>query len=230
MHSRNIDVQKLSNLIGRTPSSIALKLGNLASFDPTLQERGIKGASNASKLDKEVWNEFYNNWDAALMESEKLLAKIRHTTIEKLNQIDDSDLTKQGLDKERLVKTRINQSIFRKMILAAYNSTCCITGINNPDLLLASHITPWSTDEKNRLNPTNGLCLNALHDRAFDKGLLSISSDDYTIMISSKLKVGNIPESVRTNFLEIEKQSIRLPDKFLPSKDQLKIHNDFFKS
>lgn len=116
------------------------------------------------------------------------------------------------------------------MQLAAYNSTCCITGINNPDLLLASHITPWSTDEKNRLNPTNGLCLNALHDRAFDKGLLSISSDDYTIMISSKLKVGNIPESVRTNFLEIEKQSIRLPDKFLPSKDQLKIHNDFFKS
>lgn len=230
MHSRNMDVKKLANLIGRTPSSIALKLGNLASFDPKLQERGIKGASNASKLDKEVWNEFYNNWDAALLESERLLAKIEHTTVEKLNQIDDSDLTKQGLDKERLVKTRINQSIFRKIILAAYNSTCCITGINNPDLLLASHITPWSKDEKNRLNPTNGLCLNALHDRAFDKGLLSISSDDYTIMISSKLKGKDIPESIRTNFLQIEKQSIRLPDKFLPSKDQLKIHNDFFKN
>ena len=229
MHSRNEDVQKLAILIDRTPSSIALKLVNLASFDPTLQARGIKGAANASKLDKEVWNEFYNNWDAALIESEKLLAKAKHTTIEKLNQIDISDLNKQGLDKERLVKTRINQSIFRKMILAAYNSTCCITGMNNPDLLLASHITPWSKDEKNRLNPTNGLCLNALHDRAFDKGLISISAKDYTLMVSSKLKGKDVPESVKTNFLQIEKQLIHLPDKFLPSKDQLKIHNDFFK-
>lgn len=229
MHSSNEEVKKLATLIGRTSSSIALKLGNLASFDPTLKERGIKGASNASKLDKEVWNEFYNNWDAAIIESEKLLAKAKHTTVEKMNQIDLSDLNKQGLDKERLVKTRINQSIFRKMILAAYNSTCCITGINNSDLLVASHITPWSKDEKNRLNPTNGLCLNALHDRAFDKGLISISSNDYTIMVSSRLKGKNVPESIQVNFLQIENRLIHLPDKFLPSKDQLKIHNDFFK-
>ena len=114
------------------------------------------------------------------------------------------------------------------MILATYNSTCCITKINIPDLLVASHITPWSKDEKNRLNPTNGLCLNALHDKAFDKGLISISSDDYTIMVSSRLKGKELPESIHLNFLHLEHKSIQLPDKFLPSKEQLKIHNDFF--
>ena len=229
MHSRNSEIISFANLIGRTPSSIALKLGNFASFDPTLKERGIKGASNASKLDKQIWDEFYNNWDIALIESEKLLAKTKHTTIEKLNDIEISDLTKEGLDKKRLVKTRINQNIFRTMVLATYDNSCCITGINNPELLIASHIVPWSKDEKNRLNPTNGLCLNALHDRAFDKGLITISAKDYTIRISSKLKIKNAVVNINLNFLKFEGMEISLPDKFLPSKEQLKKHNDYFK-
>ena len=228
MHGRNYEVIQLANLIGRTPASIALKLGNFASFDPTLKERGIKRASNASKLDKEIWNEFYNNWDAAVIESEKLLAKTKHTTIEKLHHIELADLPKEGKEKERLVKTRVNQSIFRTMILAAYNNTCCITGIDNPDLLIASHIVPWSKDEKNRLNPMNGLCLNALHNRAFDKGLITISAKNYTIKISSKLKKKTIAKSIEDNFLKTEGGQIELPEKFLPPTLQLKIHNEFF--
>ncbi len=230
MHSRNTDIINFGNLIGRTPSSIALKLGNFASFDPTLQERGIKGASNASKLDKQIWDEFYNNWDAALIESEKLLAQTKHTTIEKLNKIEIDDLPGEGKEKERLVKVRVNQSIFRTMILATYNNKYCITRIDNTDLLIASHIVPWSKDEKNRLNPMNGLCLNALHDRAFDKGLITISADDYSIMVSSKLKKKNNVDSMELNFLRLDGGSILLPDKFLPSKELLKIHNDFFKA
>lgn len=229
MHKSTPDIIKFASLIGRTPSSIALKLGNFASFDPTLKERGIKGASNASKLDKQIWDEFYNNWDSALIESEQLLAVKKQTTIEKLNNINLSDLTKEGLDKTRLIKTRVNQNIFRTMILATYNNSCCITSINNPELLIASHIVPWSKDEKNRLNPTNGLCLNALHDRAFDQGLITISAKDYTIKVSTKLKTKkNLPEFAK-DFLIIENIQINLPDKFLPSVKQLKIHNDFFK-
>jgi putative restriction endonuclease len=228
MHSRNEEIKKLAEIIGRTPSSIALKLVNFASFDPTLKERGIKGASNASKLDKVVWDEFYNNWDAALLESEKLLAKAQNTTVEKLNNIDVAELLKEGLDKERLVKTRVNQCIFRTMVLATYNNTCCITGINNTELLIASHIVPWSKDQKNRLNPTNGLCLNALHDRAFDKRLITISAEDYSIKVSSKLKKKNTIESIEYNFLKLEGKKINLPDKFLPGKEYLKNHNDLF--
>ncbi len=229
MHKATPEIIRFAELIGRTPSSIALKLGNFASFDPTLKERGIKGASNASKLDKQIWDEFYNNWDAALIESENLLAQTKHTTIEKLNKIEVHDLPREGKEKERLVKVRVNQSIFRTMILATYNNKCCVTGIDNADLLIASHIVPWSKDEKNRLNPMNGLCLNALHDRAFDKGLITISADDYTIKISSKLKKKNIVESIDQNFIKFNGESILLPDKFLPSKEFLKIHNESFK-
>lgn len=230
MHKGNSEIIRFAGLIGRTPSSIALKLGNFASFDPTLKERGIKGASNASKLDKQIWDEFYNNWDAALFASEEMLAKTKRTTIERINKIETADLPKEGKEKERIVKTRVNQSIFRTVVLATYNNSCCITGINNPELLIASHIVPWSKDEKNRLNPMNGLCLNALHDKAFDSGLITISADDYTIRISSKLKKKNAPQSIEQNFLNMEGKVIHLPDKFLPAKELLKVHNEFFAS
>ena len=230
MHRRNPAIIEFANLIGRTPSSITLKLGNFASFDPTLKERGIKGASNASKLDKQIWDEFYDNWDKALIQSEKLLAIKNHTTIEEINRIDFSDLPKDGIERERLVKTRVNQSIFRSIILATYNNSCCITGIENSELLIASHIVPWSKDEKNRLNPMNGLCLNALHDKAFDAGLITISADDYSLIISPKLKAKNLPLAIANNFIAYEKKSIQLPDKFLPSRELLKKHNSFFES
>lgn len=230
MHKGNSEIIRFAGLIGRTPSSIALKLGNFASFDPTLKERGIKGASNASKLDKQIWDEFYNNWDAALFASEEMLAKTKRTTIERINKIETADLPKEGKEKERIVKTRVNQSIFRTVVLATYNNSCCITGINNPELLIASHIVPWSKDEKNRLNPMNGLCLNALHDKAFDSGLITVSADDYTIKISSKLKKKNATQSIEQNFLNMEGKVIHLPDKFLPAKELLKVHNEFFAS
>lgn len=229
MHSRNNEIIKLSELINRTPSSVALKLGNFASFDLTLKARGIKGAPNASKLDKQVWDEFFSDWSSALLNSEELLAKKQYTTIEKLNEIDLKDLDKKGLNQQRLVNTRINQSIFWKMILATYNNRCCITAINKIELLTASHIVAWNKDEKNRLNPTNGLCLNALHDKAFDNGLLTISADDYHVKISSKLKTSNPTENIQDFFLRFEGRNIKLPDKFLPGKEFLKIHNDFFK-
>lgn len=224
MHHGNPLIIEFANLIGRTPSSVTFKLGNLASFDPSLKERGIKGASNASKLDKEIWDEFYQNWDKALLQSEELLANKYHSTIEKINHINPNDLLKDGIDKERLVKIRINQSIFRNIILATYNNRCCITGIENPELLIASHIVPWSRDDKNRLNPMNGLCLNALHDKAFDTGLITISPDNYSLIISQCLKRTNITQSIKDNFIAFENKPINLPDKFPPSKEFLKYH------
>ena len=224
MHSRNPKVIELSEFINRTPGSVAFKLVNFASLDPNLQQRGIKGASNAGNLDKEIWKEFYNNWDAAFEESEKLYANYKHSTVEQLYDIDLSDIEK-GIDKQRMIKTRVNQYRFREMVMANYNATCCITGIAEPQLLVASHITPWSKYENNRLNPSNGLCLNPLHDKTFDIGLLTISAQDYKIHISSKLK----RKDSHDYFIKYEGKQITLPKKFLPNKDFLKIHNDFFK-
>jgi putative restriction endonuclease len=228
MHKSNSDVINLASIVERSPSAVARKLGNFASFDPTLKARNIRGLPNAGELTEKVWKEFCNNWDEALIESERLLAKKKHTTIEKLNNVNIAALKKEGLDKERLVKTRINQCLFRTLILATYDNTCCITGINNSELLVASHIIPWSKDIKNRLNPTNGICLNALHDKAFDRGLITILAADYTIKVSPKLKKKKLISSIDINFLKLEGKKINLPDKFLPSIKYLKVHNDYF--
>jgi len=227
MHSRNKDIIELGGLIDRSSSAVARKLGNFASMDPNLKARNVGGLPNAGQLTEDIWNEFYNNWDAALLESEMLLAKTKHTTIEQLNEIDETEFPK-GLTKERLIMTRVNQHIFRKMVLATYNNKCCITGMDNTELLVASHIVAWGKDEKNRLNPMNGLCLNALHDRAFDKFLITVSAEDYTIRVSSKLKKKNAVTCLSENFFQLEGQSIVLPDKFLPDKELLKKHNEAF--
>lgn len=225
MHKTNAAIIELAELIGRTPSSVAFKLGNFASFDPTLKARGIKGASNASKLDKSIWDEFYNNWEEALLQSEEMLAQKQHTTIEKINEIDLTLLPKDGKEKERLIKTRVNQSLFRKIVLATYNNKCCITGLSQVELLIASHIVPWSKNESIRLSPMNGLCLNALHDKAFDTGLIAIRPDDYTIILSDKLKQKKLISSwLETNFIAYEHKQIILPDKFLPEPEYLDYH------
>jgi putative restriction endonuclease len=227
MHSRNPKIIELAKLIGRTPGSVAFKLVNFASLDPNLKKLGIKGASHSGSLDRQIWNEFYNNWDSVFEESEKLLATKRFTTIENLYDFDGIDINERGIDKKRLVKTRINQYRFRQMVLANYKSTCCITGLQVPQLLIASHITLWSRYENNRLNPTNGLCLNPLHDKAFEGGLITISADDYTIRVSSVLKKEK-DNIIRRQFTSYEGKQIILPKKFPPGQDFLKIHNDHF--
>jgi putative restriction endonuclease len=178
MHSRNAEVIELATLIDRSPSSIARKLGNFASFDPKLKERGVGGLPNASKLDAEIWREYMQDWDEQFFESEKLLAFKKQTTIEKVYAIDLENLpVAEGKERERLVMVRVNQSQFRKIVLTNFNTECCITGINIPELLVASHIAPWSQDKGNRLSPQNGLSLNTLHDKAFDRHLITVTED-----------------------------------------------------
>lgn len=224
LHRLNPQVINLAKLIKRTPSSVALKLVNFASLDPSLKARGIKGAANTSKLDKEIWNEFFSHWDILPYKSEKLLAQFECTTVEQLNHIPEDELPKEGKVREQIVKVRVNQSFFRSSILAAYNNTCCITGINQTEFLIAGHIRPWGIDEKNRLNPRNGIAINALHDKAFEAGFITITPE-YTIKISSQiLKQKN---QYSFNFFgKFENQKIILPSRFLPDVEFLKYHNN----
>ena len=226
MHKGNPEVVKLAGLIGRTPSSVAYKLVNFASFDPSLKSRGIKGMGNTSKLDEEIWNEFYNDWEELAFVSAKLSSKWEKEPLEKIYDLEGGELPKEGKEREQIVKTRVNQSFFRTTVLASYDFTCCITGLKNPNLLIAGHIVRWSEDKKNRLNPRNGLCLNALHDRAFENGLITITSD-YKIKISSILKK-KANNAVENYFLKYENEDIILPSRFLPDKQFLEKHNARF--
>jgi len=220
----NPQVIAVANLIGRTPSSVAFKLGNFGSFDPELKKRGIVGLTNAGKLDKEIWDEFNADWNSLAYESELLISKRNNRQIEEDFQIEIPEIP-IGKEKERLVRTRVNQSFFRASILSLYNQKCCITGLSIPDLLIASHIVPWSKDENNRLNPRNGLCLNAMHDRAFDKGFITVTPE-YKVKISNYFADYGNEEIVSEIFSKYDNQKIILPDKFSPNKEFLSYHNE----
>jgi putative restriction endonuclease len=227
MHHNNLDVIHLANLIGRSPGAVARKLGNFASFDVSLKQRGIGGLPNAGKLDRIIWDEFYDNWEDRAFESEKLLAKYEDKPVEALIDLSDVEI-REGKEKERLVKTRVNQSFFRSMILASYNFSCCITGIQTTGLLVGSHIVPWAADKDNRLNPRNGLCLNALHDRAFDLHLFTIQPD-LKIVLSKRLKKEKKKNKfMDENFFRFESKQIIKPRRFLPDEKFLLLHNEEF--
>ena len=74
--ANNPEVIKLSKLINRSPASIARKLGNLGSLDPELQRQQVSGLLHTSKLDREIWNEFHNNWNQLVLEASFLKESI----------------------------------------------------------------------------------------------------------------------------------------------------------
>lgn len=216
----------LASKIGRTPSAVAWKLVNFASFDPSLQRRGVKGASNSSKLDKEIFYQFYENWDEMLFESERLLTQYEKTTIEKKYETILVDLAdKKGEVKIREVKTRVNQNLFRQLILSIYQKKCAISGIDISEMLVAGHILPWAEYENERLNPENGICLSSIYDKAFEKGFIGID-ENYKILISSELKKNVKKEYFQPFFGRFDGKSINLPDRFLPNKEFLRKHLD----
>ncbi|NBG67357.1 HNH endonuclease [Acidiluteibacter ferrifornacis] len=215
-------IKKFAELIGRSPSALNMKVGNFGRLDPELKKKGIVGLKNGSKLDEVVWDEFNGNWEKLAFESELLIAKYSNKSIEEVAQI-KIDEYKIGIDREALVKQRVNQNFFRATILSSYYSKCCITGLSITDFLIASHIIPWSKDIENRLNPRNGLCLNSIHDKAFDKGFITITPD-YKVKISKAFEEYNEETAVKDFFLKFENKEINLPDKFLPSKEFLDYH------
>lgn len=223
IHIRNPEIIRLATALQRSPSSVSWKLANFARLDPALQARRIRGASHGSKAEEEVWNAFHANWDALAFESERLLAAFENLPLEDLGT---SGQFPEGKTREATVKIRVNQGFFRSAVLAAYESTCCITGIRIPELLIASHIVPWALDEKNRTNPRNGLCLNAVHDRAFDGGLMTIGSD-YRIRISKQLKkLTNQADQLQYGLLlQWDGTRITLPERFQPDPTFLEYHS-----
>ncbi len=215
---------KYANIIGRSPSALNMKVGNFGRLDPELQKRGITGLANGSKLEDVIWNEFHGNWDDLAYESEKLISKFQNKTIIETNDINLDDLP-EGKDVERLVKTRVNQNFFRSSVLSSYYQKCCVTGIEIPDFLVASHIIPWSENKEQRMNPRNGLCLNSIHDKAFDKGFITVTAD-YKIKISEVIFEHKENQAVADFFLKYNSKKISLPDKFFPNQEFLEYHNN----
>jgi len=160
----------------------------------------------------------YSGDEASVVESLNVDLNFPHFLIDDLDTI-------QGEDVVRSVSVRLNQNVFRKMILKIYNQSCCITGLNIPEVNRASHIIPWAADASKRLDPRNGLCLSATYDAAFDRNLISLD-DDYRMIVSNDIKEHYSNESVTEYFLSKEGMEIMLPAKYKPGKDYLAVHRD----
>jgi hypothetical protein len=212
----------LAKRIGRTSSAVAMKLSNLASLDPALKLRGIDGLKGASELDRTMWEEFHDNpaelvplsqerFDALFVESEGDTTEvIPGSGIRKITRppVGETEVT-------RPTKQRRGQDYFREIILNNYGNRCAVTGMPIRELLIASHILPWRSHEAERLNVRNGICLNRLHDAAFDQGLIAFD-DGLRLILSTRLKTFLPHGSVKSQFEAHEGKILDFPGDAIP--------------
>ena len=209
LHNRNPDIIALANEIGRTASSVALKLVNLASLDDSLP---AKGMANASATDRQVWQAFLNNPESLNLSNAYFAPEPKY------GQWAEGS----GRDSPIQATRRVGQDIFREAILTSYQRRCALTDIDDPRLLNASHIVAWSTDELHRMNLRNGICLGALHDRAFDRHLITFDADRRMLIRH------DVPDAARAALQRGAATHLRLPERFLPDPDLLARHKRTF--
>ena len=190
-----------------------------------LKQRGVSGLPNASAGDRAIWGEMNDDWGAFADEA--------FSARQEFGLADDS-ITRERTEKEEfgdlvterrgVITQRVGQDFFRKAVLSAYNYRCCISGLGSEPLLVASHIVPWSVDEQNRVNPRNGLLLSALHDKAFDRGLITLD-DDLVVRVSRK-HVPRDDEFFSRAIAVFDGQSITPPEKLRPNPEFLAYHRE----
>lgn len=214
-HSRNPQVQALARIVGRTPSAVAMKLSNLAALDDSLPQRGM---ANASATDRKVWADFLAAPDAVVtaLQTQQDAPDLRGFAERQAHYE-----SQQGTSPAAKVTPRVGQSFFREMILTSYNGRCALTGTDDPRLLTASHIVGWAEAPEHRLKPTNGICLNALHDRAFDRHLITFDDNDRMVIAP------DVPAEARAQ-LQRGVTQLQTPDRFLPDPAFLEVHRRRF--
>jgi putative restriction endonuclease len=224
INKTNKDIIRTANRIGRTPSSLGMKMCNFARFDPILRNRNIKGLAHGSRQDEIIWEEFTENWEGLAFESQRAMGGFENLK-EEISQdrlLFDPDIPTEA---QKSVRVRLVQSFFRETVLSSYNFSCAICKLNLPMMLNASHIIPWSEDKTRRADPQNGLSLCVFHDRAFDRGLIAVD-DDFSIILSGCAKAAKAPKLHRVGLMEIEGKKIILPHKFKPDKIAFAYHRE----
>ena len=204
-----------------------MKCTNFASLDPSITSTGRTGLRGRSKLDGEIWGEFHADWERLAVECEQLRQHLLHEhglSYPILQQVNDKVDIADFIGETRMViaQQRIKQNFFRRTVLSSYRGRCCVSGVSEQRLLVASHIVPWSADVANRLNPSNGLCLSAIHDRAFDIGLFTLSKE-LRVVLSKPLR-DTKDYFLKQVFLPIEGREIEVPERFSPDQKFLDHH------
>lgn len=226
LHSRNPDIIALARRLRRTPASVSMKLCNFASLDPVQRARQIAGLRNVSEADRAIFAEFDRDWEALAAESEAALERLHIDMATRPQKGPPEDHpAPEETEAVRSVRVRRAQSLFRATVLASYDFACAISGISVPALLDAGHIIPWANDPSRRIDPRNGIALSALHERAFDRGLITIS-EDLRVVVSGRLRVRRASEIHRSALLDIDGKPLRRPTRYAPDPEALAYHRE----
>ncbi len=221
LHGRNPDIVRQAEGIGRTANALAMKACNFASLDPAFRATNRRGLSGASTADRALWAEFVANPDAIADEAEATYEAFMAG--EPKAAAAEIAVPSGETDALRLVRTRRVQSFFRAAVLTSYDGTCAVSGMRLRALLNASHIIPWSHAHNRRADPTNGICLNALFDRAFDRGLMTID-EDMRVVMSPVIRSAATNAALACSLLEAEGRKLTMPSRFLPDPAALEYH------
>lgn len=227
LHRSNPDIIRLSQSLGRTPSALAMKLVNFASFDPVQQARGVRGLSNAARADQQIWDDFISNPELIAVESQQAVEQLLQTPTQTVDTTEDQKLhiPTGSTETTRVVRVRLVQRFFRDAVLTSYEFRCAICRLNIAELLNASHIIPWSQSDERRADPCNGLSLCALHDRAFDRGFISLDGE-FRVIISQQLRATTEGAVYQAAFEQAEGQPITMPQRFSPDPVALAFHRE----
>jgi putative restriction endonuclease len=121
------------------------------------------------------------------------------------------------------INARLKQSVFRRQVMANFGGRCCLSGVNEPALLTASHIIPWSVRVDSRLDPANGLCLNTGYDVLFDRGLITFSND---LVVIVPRDLSKFSRPVRAVLKLIRGKQATLPKTFPIKPEYLEYHRE----
>ena len=221
LHATNPEILELAAQIGRTPGALAMKACNFASLDPTFRATNRAGLSGASNADRALWKEFSDNTEKVAAETEELFAEMNPTRAS--FELESIRPPAGESDRLQVIRARRVQSFFRSAVLTSYGNRCAVTGLGTTELLVASHIIPWSTSVERRADPRNGICLSALFDRAFDRGLMTLD-ESFQIVVSKKLLKDATAADLSNSITEAQGRRIRLPRRFVPDDAALEHH------
>lgn len=220
-HARNERIIELAGVLGRTPSSVAMKLNNITSLDPSEKARGVAGLPGASALDAQVWQEFQQHAEEVVPESERLWR-------ERVEGVPSQPAQAQTRETETVVaqRVRLGQAFFRRVVLANFGDRCALTDIAHPALVNASHIVAWADDVTRRLDPANGIALNRLHDAAFDQHLITFD-EAHRLVVGRRVREAFSRDDARTFFAR-EGRRLAEPVRHALDPELLRRHREAF--
>ena len=121
-------------------------------------------------------------------------------------------LSLKSTERIETITSRVGQTMLRELLISRFGA-CLITGISEPELLVASHIKPWGECDNSpaeRLNENNVLLLSVALDKLFDAHYISFDCKDGKMLVSPRIteetlnKLGVFPERMQLTILNDE--------------------------